>query len=221
MGCAPWRFIPTPTRACPSCARGRLGGGRSAGHAARESYLDQSKSVGDAAQQRRGAGDSSRLRLPVGECGIRGSGDCEPGWCMGRRDRRDDPRHGSERCGSKKLMQQGGRAVTPGLSRRGSDRRRLVKAEADTDRLSGADQGGGGRRRQGHARGGTRPDLDDAPSPRQARGGRPAFGDDRVLSEKFMHQPRHIEVQIIRRQPRQLLCICSSGTVPCSAGTRR
>jgi 3-methylcrotonyl-CoA carboxylase alpha subunit len=53
---------------------------------------------------------------------------------------------------AKKLMIEAGVPVTPGYHRRGPVLR-AVAAEAGTNRLSGADQGGRGRRRQGHAAG--------------------------------------------------------------------
>ena len=54
---------------------------------------------------------------------------------------------------AKRLMQEAGVPVVPGLSR-GRSGRRVSGARGRGDRLSGADQGGGGRRRQGHAAGG-------------------------------------------------------------------
>ncbi len=71
----------------------------------------------------------------------------------------------------------------------GEDRRR--------DRLSGDDQGVRRRRRQGHAhrafdcaKSGR---ASTAPSPRP----KSSFGDDRVFIEKFIADPRHIEIQVL------------------------
>ena len=72
---------------------------------------------------------------------------------------------------------------------RGRDRRR--------DRLSGDDQGLGGRRRQGHAHrpfaARRSPRASRAPNPRR----KSSFGDDRVFVEKFIVNPRHIEIQVL------------------------
>jgi propionyl-CoA carboxylase alpha chain len=79
----------------------------------------------------------------------------------------------------------------------GPDRRRRRGGEdLRGDRLSGDDQGVRGRRRQGHAhrldrRGGARgfqSSKNEAAS---------AFGDDRIFIEKFVTQPRHIEIQVL------------------------
>ena len=66
-----------------------------------------------------------------------------------------------------------------------------------TDRLSGADQGGCGRRRQGDAARWTRRKI-SLKTLLKAHGRKlkTAFGNDAVLIEKFVSQPRHIEVQV-------------------------
>ena len=64
------------------------------------------------------------------------------------------------------------------------------------DRLSGADQGGRRRRRQGHAQGRRRAGDFAAALEGAKREAKSAFGDDRVLIEKYVARPRHIEVQV-------------------------
>ena len=65
------------------------------------------------------------------------------------------------------------------------------------DRLSGDDQGARRRRRQGpagraHRRRGPR-GVRELPATRR----KAAFGDDRVFIEKFIEEPRHIEIQVL------------------------
>ena len=94
--------------------------------------------------------------------------------------------------------QGGGRVGRAGLSRR--DRRyRRGGADRGRDRLSGDDEGLGGRRRQGDAAG-----LWRAGRPRglrgdQARGACLVRRRPRVL-EKFIEEPRHIEIQVLGDQ---------------------
>ena len=116
---------------------------------ARESYL-KIDAILAAAKAHRRPGDPSRLRLPVGECGIR------RGLRRGRPHLRRpaagrDPRHGRQERGQG-ADGGGRRAAGAGLSRRRPGPRPSGGGGRD-DRLPGADQGLGRRRRQGHARG--------------------------------------------------------------------
>ncbi len=91
-------------------------------------------------------------------------------------------------------MAKAGVPVVPGYHGDDQDPGHLAE-EARADRLSGADQGLGRRRRARHAgrrrAGRVRPALEAAR--REAAG---AFGDDRMLIEKYLERPRHIEVQV-------------------------
>ena len=98
----------------------------------------------------RRAGDPSRLRLPVRERGLRrrlraGAGSSS----SARRPRRSRRWARSRR--PRRIMGSAGVPLVPGYH--GDDQDASVLArEAARDRLPGADQGDGGRRRQGHAR---------------------------------------------------------------------
>ena len=73
--------------------------------------------------------------------------------------------------------------------RRGEDRRR--------DRLSGDDQGVGRRRRQGHAASRIRQPRSPKVFELARAEAKSSFGDDRVFIEKFIVDPRHIEIQVL------------------------
>ena len=53
------------------------------------------------------------------------------------------------------------------------------------------------------------------------REARSAFGDARVLIEKYVAAPRHIEIAGVRRRAMATPSISTSATVRCSAATRR
>ena len=78
------------------------------------------------------------------------------------------------------------------------DRRRQAGgADRRRDRLSGDDQGFGRRRRQGHARRPFRRRRSRRASRRARSEAKSRFGDDRVFIEKFIDDPRHIEIQVL------------------------
>ena len=83
----------------------------------------------------------------------------------------------------------------PRLSRRHRHHRRGGE-DRQGHRLSGDDEGVGRRRRQGHAAGVERERRPRGLRQRQARG-LDSFGDDRVFIEKFIENPRHIEIQVL------------------------
>ena len=72
----------------------------------------------------------------------------------------------------------------------------LLAREAERDRLSGPDQSHRGRRRQGHEdRAATSREFAAALASAQ-REAKASFGDDRVLIERYLTSPRHIEIQV-------------------------
>ena len=96
---------------------------------------------------------------------------------------------------AKKLMADAGVPVTPGYHGEDQDRRSACKKEADAigyPVLIKAVAGGGGK---GMRRVDAAKDFDDAleSCKREAAS---SFGDDRVLIEKYILSPRHIEVQV-------------------------
>ena len=100
---------------------------------------------------------------------------------------------------AKALMEKAGVPLTPGYH---GDRQEpdYLLTQARAHRLPGADQGGVGRRRQGHAARRSRRRI----SPRRWRAvsAKPpaAFGDPQVLVEKYLTTARHIEVQVFGDQ---------------------
>ncbi|MGJ4910381.1 acetyl/propionyl/methylcrotonyl-CoA carboxylase subunit alpha [Bradyrhizobium sp. HKCCYLS2033] len=97
--------------------------------------------------------------------------------------------------GSKFLMEQAGVPLVPGYHGEAQDDATLANeaARIGFPVLIKASAGGGGRgMRVVHAAG----DLSEAVTSAK-REAKAAFGDDRVLIEKFVESPRHIEVQIV------------------------
>ena len=100
---------------------------------------------------------------------------------------------------SKKLAAEAGVSTVPGHMGLIADADEAVTI-AEASRLPGDDQGLGRRRRQGHAHRATT-------MPRRARGSSArkseaasSFGDDRIFIEKFVTEPRHIEIQVLGDQ---------------------
>ena len=110
--------------------------------------------------------------------------------------------------------------ILPGLSGAAAERRgdrRLGRGA----RAAAAAQGGGRRRRQGDARG--RATLDELPEAlgaarREALG---AFGDDRLLVERYLERLAPHRGAGARRRARQRACTSASASAACSAATRR
>jgi 3-methylcrotonyl-CoA carboxylase alpha subunit len=96
---------------------------------------------------------------------------------------------------AKKLMEKAGVPVVPGYHGKNQSEQALASAAAETGYpvMIKAVAGGGGK---GMRRVDTKAQFADALSGCR-REARAAFGDDRVLIEKFIADPRHIEVQII------------------------
>ena len=115
--------------------------------AARESYLAIDKLI-ELARATRRAMHPSRLRISLRES--RDSRKPARGRDRVRRSAAGrDPRHGIEGR-AKALMEKAGVPVVPGYHGERQDEG-FFKEKAYADRLPGADQGGGGRRRQRHA----------------------------------------------------------------------
>ena len=122
---------------------------------------------------------------------------------------------------AKALMAEAGRAGGARLPRRRPGRRAASPREAARDRLSGADQGGGRRRRQGHAPGRrARGDFAAALAARPRRGAR-RLRQRRRADREIRHRAAPHRDPGLRRQPRATPCTSSSATARCSAATRR
>jgi 3-methylcrotonyl-CoA carboxylase alpha subunit len=95
---------------------------------------------------------------------------------------------------AKKLMAEAGVPVTPGYLGEEQDPKRLKKEAGAVGYpvLIKAVAGGGGK---GMRRVDAAKDFDDALESAKREAGN-AFGDDRVLIEKYIQSPRHIEVQV-------------------------
>ncbi len=97
---------------------------------------------------------------------------------------------------SKKAAAKAKVSTVPGYLGEIADAKQAV-ADRRRDRLPRHDQGLRRRRRQGHAhrleREGGRRTASTRPAPRPSR----AFGDDRMFIEKFIVNPRHIEIQVL------------------------
>jgi 3-methylcrotonyl-CoA carboxylase alpha subunit len=97
--------------------------------------------------------------------------------------------------GSKMLMEEAGVPLVPGYHGEAQDEARLAKAAAKIGFpvLVKASAGGGGRgMRIVHSAGELASAIVSA-----KREAKAAFGDDRMLIEKYVQNPRHIEVQVI------------------------
>ena len=97
---------------------------------------------------------------------------------------------------SKRLARQAQRLDRARHARRGGGPGRGA-ADRARDRLPGDGQGLGRRRRQRHAHRPRRSRADRRARARAAREARSSFGDDRVFIEKYVVEPRHIEIQVL------------------------
>ena len=161
--------------------------------AARESYLDggahPAGGARHAAPTRSTRATASSPRTPRSRAPAR-----EAGWCSSARRPSAIDRMGSK-SEARQLMAAAGVPVLPGYD--GEDQSDgALEAEARRLGLPAAGQADGRRRRQGHARRARA----RASSPRRsrARGARrrKAFGDPRLLLERFVEKGRHIEIQV-------------------------
>ena len=110
--------------------------------------------------------------------------------------RRTRSRRWATRSNRRSWPQEAGVNTVPGYLGVIEDADEAVKI-AKRDRLSGDDQGLRRRRRQGHAHRAqrrTRRARASAPPPTRRSS---SFGDDRVFIEKYIEEPRHIEIQVL------------------------
>ena len=96
---------------------------------------------------------------------------------------------------AKTLMERSGVPLLPGYHGDNQDPAFLA-SQAGQRRLSGRHQGGVRRRRARHARRVGSPPTFDAALGEARQEAASAFGDDRVLIERYLQRPRHIEVQV-------------------------
>ena len=161
---------------------------------AAESYLKVDKILEVAAAVRR-RGDPPRLRLPGRERGVR-AGLRGGRHRLHRPARERDRRDGLEDQGARADARRR-RADRAGHDRPGRHRRGRQGRHRRVDRLPGGDQGGRRRRRQGlpgrRVRGRARGSAFEG----AAREGEKFFSDATVYIERYLPDPRHVEVQIL------------------------
>ena len=116
-----------------------------------------------------------------------------------------------DKSGAKALMAAAGVPVVPGYHGADQDVRRCCR-RSRADRLSGADQGVGRRRRQGHARSPTRPASSQDALARRKREALAAFGDGRRARSRNICTAAARRDPGVRRPPRQCGLTCSSAT---------
>ena len=121
---------------------------------------------------------------------------------------------------SKKLALKAGVSTVPGYLHAIANAEEAVKIAGKVGYpvMIKASAGGGGK--------GMRIAYNDERGARGLRARRPTrprrrFADDRVFIEKYVEEPRHIEIQVHRRRPRQLRLSLASASARSSAATRR
>jgi len=140
----------------------------------------------------------------------------KPGGVRGSAGR-GDRAHGLEERGTP-VDGRGRRPGAAGLRRRGPVRRR-ARGRSAAARLPPARQADCGRRRQGMRIVRTRDELGEALAAAR-REALKAFGDPRLLLERFVEKGRHVEIQVFA-DTQGGACTCSSATARCSVATRR
>ncbi len=100
-----------------------------------------------------------------------------------------------DKAAAREHMQAAGVPVVPGYQ--GPDDLPAMGAGRRSDRLSAIGQSGSRRRGQGHARGQRRPAIWRKPSRAARRESLHAFGDQRLILERFIPTARHIEFQVL------------------------
>ena len=159
---------------------------------ATESYLRGDKII--AAAKRTGCrGHPSRLRVPGRECRFRRGRGAAGIKFIGPSP--DAMRRMGGKAEAKAIAAKAGVPVVPGYAGDSQEPKTLAPRGA-AHRLSRDDQGGGGRRRARHAPGRARRGFRCRRSRARSARRKAAFGDARVLLEKVVVRPRHIEVQV-------------------------
>ena len=160
---------------------------------ARDSYLNIERVI-EAARKSRRRRRASRLRIPVGKCRIRARPALDAGLVFVGPTAAMMTAMGSK-SGSKALMEKAGVPLVPGYHGEAQDEATLAKAadKIGFPVLVKASAGGGGRGMRI-----VRAAAELGPAVVSAkREAKAAFGDDRMLIEKYVDNPRHIEVQVI------------------------
>ena len=97
---------------------------------------------------------------------------------------------------ARKLMTAAGVPVVPGSPGYSGNRGARCARSADEDRLSDHGEGGGRRRRQGHAPGRATTKTSPRRCARVASEAKSSFGDGRSTSRNSSRKPRHVEIQV-------------------------
>ncbi len=130
-----------------------------------------------------------------------------------------DPAHGGQGRGAAD-DDRGRRAHRPGQRGRGRGRRTRPLELAERDRLSGADQGLGRRRRPGHADRPEPPRILERQFDAAAQRGRRRLRQSRSSTSRSTSSSRGTSSSRSWETPTATWCTCSSGSARSSAGTR-
>ena len=199
--------------ACRKAATRRTGWARRAARKLSERRRDPR----DCREVRR-AGDPSRIRLPLRERSVRGGLRARRGIVFIGPPPRAIAAMGSKSA-AKTIMADARVPLVPGYHGDGQDPKHAC-ARGGEDRLPGADQGDGGRRRQGHEDRHARRRIRGGAGVRAARGARRRSATIACCSSATS---RRRATSRSRCSPTRMATpsTCSSATARCSAGTRR
>ena len=182
-----------------------------------ESYLNQDR-VFEAAPQGRRRRDPSGLRLPGRERVLRPRAArrrASPG--SARRPRRST--RWAPRSARAEIMLAAGVPIVPGTTERVEDPARVVELgeQYGWPIALKAAAGGGGKGLKVVAA----PDEAERALEAAQREGQSYFGDPAVYVEKYLLDPRHVEVQLMADTHGTVVLAAASATARCSAATRR
>ncbi len=121
---------------------------------------------------------------------------------------------------ARRLADEAGVPVVPGLDGEDDATLEALRAFAAEHGLPDRDQGGRRRRRQGHARRARASEELESALDAARREAQSAFGDGRVLVERYLERPRHVEVQVLA-DAHGTTSTSASASARCSAATRR